>query len=127
REAVGCKLDFLEPRRNDLVARQATEPLRRALARKGFFLRARAFALAAPSEMLETRLAHVVALTRDRSIRPRHAEHVLAQEREDQVGRDRRDLHQPGLAPFALDVVLLGVTEAAVGLQRCLGRVPGSL
>src|SRR5881394_3811329 len=56
--------------------------------------------------------------SRPASIRPRHSEHVLADERQDQVGRDRRDLHQPGFAPFALDVVVLGEPEAAVGLER---------
>ena len=48
------------------------------------------------------------------SVRPRHAEHVLAEIGEDQVGRDRRDLIEPRLAPFALDVVFLREAEAAV-------------
>src|SRR5262249_16825469 len=54
----GGELDVLEPRRRGLIARQTAEALRRAFARERFLLRARAFALAAPSEMLETRLAH---------------------------------------------------------------------
>ena len=33
---------------------------------------------------------------------------------EDEVGRDRRDLVEPGLAELALDVVVLGEPEAAV-------------
>ena len=38
---------------------------------------------------------------------------------EDQVGGDRRDLIKPRLAELALDVVILGEAEAAVGLDAC--------
>ena len=47
------------------------------------------------------------------SVRTRHPEHVLADIGEDQVGRDRRDLVQPHLAPLALDVVFARVGEPA--------------
>ena len=59
------------------------------------------------------------------SIRPRHPQHVLADIGEDQVGRDRRGLVEPHFAPFALDVVFLGEGEAAIGLERRVGGVPG--
>src|SRR2546428_13047364 len=61
-------------------------------------------------------------------ITPRHAEHVLADVGEHEVVVDRRRLVESALAEFALDVVLLGVAEAAVtadarvaGLPRRLG------
>ena len=56
--------------------------------------------------------------------RPRHAQHVLADVGEDQVGRDRRDLVEPRLAELALDVVLRREAEAPVGLQARVGRLP---
>ena len=43
---------------------------------------------------------------------------------EDQVRRDRRDLIEPRLAELALDVVVLGEAEAAVRLDRDVGRLP---
>src|SRR3546814_9285968 len=64
---------------------------------------------------------------REGSVAARHAEHVLGEEGEDEVGRDRRHLIEPRLAILALDVVLLGKAEAAVGLQAGLGRRPGRL
>ena len=57
----------------------------------------------------------------------RQAEHVLGQIGQDQVGRDRGDLVEPGLAELALDVVLGGEAEAAVGLQADVGGLPGGL
>src|SRR5262249_40736250 len=42
------------------------------------------------------------------SVRARQAEHVLGEVGQDQVGRDRRGLVEPGLAKLALDVELLG-------------------
>src|SRR3954451_21447575 len=63
------------------------------------------------------------------SVRAGHAEHVLGDEGQYEVGRDRRHLVEPRLAEFALDVVLLGEAEAAMGLDagvrrfpRCIGR-----
>src|SRR5215472_9746422 len=44
-----------------------------------------------------------------------HAEHMLGDERQHQIGRDRRDLVQPRLAELALDVKFLGEAEAAMG------------
>src|SRR5438876_2427776 len=55
-------------------------------------------------------------------VRPGQAEDVLGEVVEDHLLRDRGDAHQPGLAPVALDVVLAGVAEPAVGLH---GRVGG--
>ncbi len=49
------------------------------------------------------------------SVRTRHAEDVLADIGEDQVGRDRGRLVEADLAPFALDVVFAGEGEAAIG------------
>ena len=42
---------------------------------------------------------------------------MLGQIGQDQVGRDRGDLIQPGFAELALYIVFLGKTEAAVGLD----------
>ena len=41
------------------------------------------------------------------------------------VSRDRRDLVKSTFPPLSLDVVFARVAEPAVGLHRCLGRVPG--
>ncbi len=49
------------------------------------------------------------------SIGARHAEHVLADIGEDQIGRDRRGLVEASLAPFALDVVFLREGKPAIG------------
>jgi hypothetical protein len=61
---------------------------------------------------------------RERSllVRPGQAEDVLGEVIQHHLLRDRGDLEQPGLAPVALDVILLRVAVAAVGLQ---GRVGG--
>jgi hypothetical protein len=61
------------------------------------------------------------------SIRPRHAEDVLADICEYQVGRDRGGLVEAGFAPFALDVVFLRESKTAIGGERRLGGVPGRL
>src|SRR3954469_11799285 len=55
------------------------------------------------------------------SVAPREAEDVFGDVVHDHLLGDRRDLHQPRLAPVALDVVLLGVPEPAVGLHRPVG------
>src|SRR5262245_46740513 len=60
----------------------------------------------------------------ERSIRPRQAEHVLGDVREDQVRGDRRDLIQACLPELPLDVVVLRETEPAVRLNRDVGRLP---
>src|SRR5262249_57108266 len=61
-------------------------------------------------------------------IAARHPQHVLADVGEDEVVVDRRRLVEAALAELPLDVVLLGVTVAAVavdtgvaGLPCCLG------
>src|SRR6267378_39458 len=58
------------------------------------------------------------------SVRARKVQHVLGEIAEDEVGRDRCDLVQPRLAELALDVVLLGEAESAVGLQAHVARLP---
>src|ERR1700733_944472 len=52
------------------------------------------------------------------SVRPGQSEDVLGKVVEDHLLRHRGDAHQPGLTPVPLDVVLGGVAESAVGLQR---------
>src|SRR3984893_1995850 len=59
------------------------------------------------------------------SVGARHAEHGRGQERQDQVGRDRRDLVEPRFAELALDVVFFGEAEPAMGLHAGVGRFPG--
>ena len=46
---------------------------------------------------------------------------MLADIGEDEIGRDRRRLVESHLAPLALDVVFLGVAEAAESLKCCFG------
>src|SRR5579859_6868816 len=58
------------------------------------------------------------------SVGARQTEHVFGDVGQDQVGRDRRGAVEPRLAPFALDVVFLGVAEAAMGLQAGLAGIP---
>src|SRR5712691_6909366 len=58
------------------------------------------------------------------SIRARQLKHVLGEVAQDEIGRDRRDLVQARLAELALDVVLLGEAESAVGLQAHVARLP---
>src|SRR4029079_6583132 len=53
-----------------------------------------------------------------------HAEHMLGDERQHQIGRDRRHLIEPRLAEFALDVVLFRKAKTAMGLDRRIGRFP---
>src|SRR5262245_27102457 len=61
------------------------------------------------------------------SVRPRQAEHMLSQIREDHVGRDRRHLIEPRFTELALDIVFLRETETAVGLHAHVGRGPGGV
>src|SRR5262247_3764063 len=58
------------------------------------------------------------------SVAPWHAEHVLADVGEHQVGRDRRDPLDARLAPAPLHMVLARHAEAAVGLHAGLRRLP---
>src|SRR5262249_36486323 len=60
-----------------------------------------------------------------RSIRPWHAEDVLADIGEDEVGRDRGGWVRPGSAPLASVFVLLRERKAAIGGEGGLGGVPG--
>ena len=59
------------------------------------------------------------------SERARQTEQMFRDIREDQVGRDRRHLIEPGLAEFAFDFVVDGEAETAMGLQADIGRLPG--
>src|SRR5215475_3474651 len=61
------------------------------------------------------------------SIGTRQAKNMLGEVAQDEVGRDRRYLIEPGLAELALDVELLGETEAAMGLHADIGRLPSSV
>ena len=58
------------------------------------------------------------------SERPREAEHVLGDVREDEVSRDRGDLVETRLAEFALYVILGVEAVAAEGLKGGVGRLP---
>jgi len=62
-----------------------------------------------------------------RSERSWQTEYVLGDIRKNEVGRDRRDLIQPGLAELALDVVFAGKAVATVGLQADIGRLERDL
>src|SRR2546421_10130809 len=57
----------------------------------------------------------------------RKPEHVLREVGEDEIGGDRRHLVQARLAELALDVVLGGESESAVGLQTHVGGFPRGL
>src|SRR5919108_2845364 len=72
----------------------------------------------------ESRTANRDLFETDSLIRTRQTEHVLGDVGEDQVRRNRRHLIEPRLAKLALDVVLLGKPEAAIGLNRDVGRLP---
>ena len=56
--------------------------------------------------------------------RTRQAEYVFGDVGQDQVGRDRRHQVQASFPELALDVVLRGEAEAAVGLDADIGRFP---
>ena len=43
---------------------------------------------------------------------------------EDQIGRNRCHLIEPGLAEFAFDIVFLGKAKAAIGLNAGFRRRP---
>src|SRR3954453_11682215 len=58
------------------------------------------------------------------SVATRHAQYVLAAVGLDEVVGDRRDLVVAGLADLALDVVLRGEPEAAVGVDAHVGPLP---
>src|SRR3954470_16665734 len=58
------------------------------------------------------------------SERTRHAEHMLRDVRQNQIGRDRRNLVQARLANFPLDVVFVGEAASAVGLHAGVRRFP---
>src|SRR5579871_4047504 len=51
------------------------------------------------------------------SIGARHAKHMLGHKRQDEIGRDRRDLVEPRLAEFALDVIFFRKAKSAMCLD----------
>src|SRR5579871_663833 len=61
------------------------------------------------------------------SIRARHAENMLGDVGQYQIGRDRRDLIEPRLAEFALHIVFFGKAEAAMGLYTGIRGFPGGV
>src|SRR3954451_17507168 len=61
------------------------------------------------------------------SVRAGHAEHVLGDEGQHEIGRDRRHLIEPRLAEFALHVVFLGKSKAAMGLDTGIRCFPGRI
>src|SRR5438105_3840044 len=56
--------------------------------------------------------------------RARHTQHMLAQVRQDEVGRDGRDLIQPRLAELPLNVIFRRESKPSMGLQARVGRLP---
>jgi hypothetical protein len=58
------------------------------------------------------------------SIRSRQAEHMLGQETQDQIRRNRRHLVEPRFAELAFDVVFLRKSETAVSLDAGLAGGP---
>src|SRR5688572_1162483 len=58
------------------------------------------------------------------SERSRHAKHMLANVRQDQIRRDRRNLIQARLAKLAFHVVIGGESETAERLQTHIRRLP---
>ena len=61
------------------------------------------------------------------SVRARHAQHVLGEVRQDEIGRNRRHLIEPGLAELALHVIFLGKAKTAMGLHACVRGFPGGI
>src|SRR5690349_4973612 len=59
------------------------------------------------------------------SVAPWHAEHMLADVGEHEVGRNRGDPLDARLAPAPLHMVLACEAEAAVGLRAGFRRLPG--
>src|ERR1700674_1331942 len=56
-----------------------------------------------------------------------HAQHVLGEVRQNEIGRDRRHLIEPGLAEFAFDVIFFRKAETAMGLYAGVGGIPGGI
>lgn len=52
---------------------------------------------------------------------------MLGDKREDKIGRNRRDLIQPRLAEFALNVIFFREAKTAMGLEARISGFPGSL
>ena len=57
-------------------------------------------------------------------VRSRHAQHMLGDVGEDEIGGDRRDLKQTSLPPFPLDVVFAREAETAMTLHGGLAGMP---
>src|SRR4051794_14139913 len=58
------------------------------------------------------------------SIGLRQTEGPFGEIAENEIGRDRRNLIEPRFAEFALDVIFLGKSEAAMDLQTGFGGLP---
>src|SRR5258708_35627923 len=56
-----------------------------------------------------------------------HAQHVLGEVRQDEIGRDRRHLVEPGLAELAFDVVFFRKAKTAMGLHAGVRSFPGGV
>ena len=61
------------------------------------------------------------------SIGPGHAEDMLGHIAQNQIGGDRGDLVEAAFAEFPLDVIFLGETETAMGLQTSFRSRPSGI
>src|SRR4030095_4815506 len=59
--------------------------------------------------------------------RTRHAQHMLADVRQDQIRGNGRDLVQPCFPQLPLDVILRGKPKAAKRLKADIGRLPARI
>lgn len=55
---------------------------------------------------------------------PGHAQHVLTDIGQHEVGRDGGDLKESGFSPLSFHVILSGIAKAAMVLQAGLGSMP---
>src|SRR4051795_9976544 len=70
--------------------------------------------LEVPGSMLRIAPERRFESVRSSSIRLRQAEHLLGDEAENELRADRRDARDQGFPQIALDVIFLGVAEAAM-------------
>src|SRR5882724_1262504 len=79
--------------------------------------------LEVPGSMLRIAPERRLESARSSSVRLRQAEHLLGNEAENELRADRRDPRDQGFPQIALDVIFLGVTEAAMRHDRLLAGV----
>src|SRR3954452_24304313 len=79
--------------------------------------------LEVPGSMLRIAPERRFESVRSSSIRLRQAEHLLGDEAENELRADRRDARDQGFPQIALDVIFLGVAEAAMGHDRLFAGV----